>query len=46
MKKYLILILIPVLFACGGGMEKQSAKADSLKMVNEIIKNESMKYIF
>ena len=40
MKKYLILILVPVFFACSQGSEKQTALADSLSAVNENIKNE------
>jgi hypothetical protein len=40
MKKYLILILVPVFFACSQGSEKKTALADSLSAVNENIKNE------
>jgi hypothetical protein len=40
MKKYLILALIPAIFACTQGGNKQTALADSLSAVNENIKNE------
>lgn len=40
MKKYLILLVIPALFACNSGEKKQAALADSLKNVNRDIKNE------
>lgn len=40
MKKYLILLVIPALFACNRGEKKQAALADSLKNVNMSIKNE------
>lgn len=40
MKKYLILLVIPALFACNRGEKKQAALADSLKSVNMSIKNE------
>jgi hypothetical protein len=40
MKKYLILALIPAIFACTQGGNKQTALADSLSTVNDNIKNE------
>ena len=40
MKKYLILLVIPALFACNSGEKKQAALADSLKNVNMSIQNE------
>ena len=40
MKKYLILALIPAIFACTQGGNKQKVLADSLSAVNENIKNE------
>lgn len=40
MKKYLILLLVPAMFACNQGGEKKTALADSLKLANEQIKVE------
>jgi hypothetical protein len=40
MKKFLILIAVPTLFACGSGEKKQTAMEDSLSNANMVIKNE------
>lgn len=40
MKKYLMIIMLPLLFACGSGEKKQTALADSLSNANMITKNE------
>ena len=40
MKKYLILIAIPALFACGSGEKKRTAMEDSLSNANMAINNE------
>lgn len=40
MKKYLIVIILPLLFACGSGEKKQTALADSLSNANMSIQNE------
>lgn len=42
MKKYLMLLAIPALFACGGGEKKPTPREDSLAHANMEIKNELM----